>query len=318
MRALITGITGQDGYALAGHLLTNGWRVAGLMRWVSRHREPELHRDLAAVDVIYGDLTDETSLVRALETVQPDVVFHLGALASSGQSWTQPVAMLDHNAGGTLKLLEAIRKVNTDIRIVHASTSEQYGYGASDALGVKAAFRPMNVYGVAKTFAHQSMIVYRDSFGIHASNALMHNHVSLRRNDFFVDRKITKAAARIKIGHQSELRLGRLDVQRDWGWGPEFMTAWPIIAQYEEPDDYIIATGKTHSVQELVDLAFARVGLDPEDFIVRDERFIRPLDIPVLLGDPSLMRDRFGWEARVDFEEIVERLVDYDLMEAAA
>jgi GDPmannose 4,6-dehydratase len=226
--------------------------------------------------------------------------------------------MLDQNAGGTLKLLEAIRKVNLGVRIVHASTSEQYGYGADGALGVEAAFRPMNVYGIAKAFAHQSMIVYRDSFGIHASNALMHNHVSLDRNDYFVDRKITRGVARIKAGLDTELRLGNLDARRDWGWAPEYMTAWPLIASHDEPGDYIIATGKTHSVQEFVDLAFARVGLEPAEFVVRDERFMRPTDIPVLLGDPTLLKERFGWEAKVGFEEIVQRLVDHDLAAVAA
>lgn len=318
MKALITGVTGQDGSTLAEQLAADGHEVYGLVRWVSVHRQPWLEQMIPGIRVIHGDLTDETSLVRALETAQPDVVFHLGALASSGQSWAQPIAMLDINAGGTLKLLEAIRKVNPAIRMVHASTSEQYGYGADGPLGVSAAFRPMNVYGSAKVFAHQAVINYRDSFGIHASNALMHNHVSLRRNDYFVDRKITRGAARIAAGLQSELRLGNLDAERDWGWGPEFMRAWPLIAAYPEPDDYILATGKTHSVQEFVDLAFAAAGLNPADHVVQDPAFMRPTDIPVLLGDPSLAADRLGWRAEMAFGEIVSTLVEYDLAEARA
>src|SRR5687768_1512894 len=204
LKAFITGVTGQDGLALADQLIDRGHKVYGLVRWVSQHRTPWLEQTLPGIRVMHGDLTDQTSLVRALDAARPDVVFHLGALASSGQSWAQPIAMLDNNAGGTLKLLEAIREVNPDIRMVNASTSEQYGYGADGPLGVDAVFRPMNVYGTAKVFAHMAVINYRDSFNMHVSNALMHNHVSTRRNDYFVDRKITKAAARIKMGLQTE------------------------------------------------------------------------------------------------------------------
>lgn len=313
MRALVTGVTGQDGYAIAQLLRSRGDEVWGLVRWVSQHRTPDLERDIPGIRVLHGDLTDETSLVRALETVQPDVVFHLGALASSGQSWAQPIAMLDNNAGGTLRLLEAIRKVNRDIRMVNASTSEQYGYGADGPLGVDAVFRPMNVYGTAKVFAHNAVINYRDSFGMHVSNALMHNHVSERRNDYFVDRKITRAVARIAGGLQSELRLGNTDAQRDWGWGPEYMEAWVRIAERSEPGDYVLATGKSNSVQTFVDRAFAYVDLDPERYVVRDPAFIRPTDIPVLVGDPSETESRIGWKATVHFDEIVDRLMRHDL-----
>jgi len=314
VRALITGVTGQDGLAIAELLTARGDEVYGLVRWVSQHRTPWLESVIPGVNVTHGDLTDETSLVRALEIAQPNVVFHLGALASSGQSWAQPIAMLDNNAGGTLKLLEAIRKVNPHgIRMVNASTSEQYGYGADGPLGVDATFRPMNVYGAAKVFAHNAVINYRDSFDMHVSNALMHNHVSTRRNDYFVDRKITKAAARIKMGLQSELRLGNTDAQRDWGWGPEYMEAWVKIAWRPEPGDYILATGKSHSVQDLVDRAFAHVGLDPARCVVRDQAFMRPTDIPVLVGDPSETESRLGWKATVHFDEIVDRLVRHDL-----
>lgn len=313
MRALITGVTGQDGYALAQLLRSSGWEVHGLVRWVSQHRTPWLESTIPGIKIIHGDLTDETSLVRALEVAQPHTVFHLGALASSGQSWAQPIAMLDNNAGGTLKLLEAIRKVDASIRMVNASTSEQYGYGADGPLGLDATFRPMNVYGTAKVFAHHAVINYRDSFNMHVSNALMHNHVSERRNDYFVDRKITRAVARIKVGLQSELRLGNTDAQRDWGWGPEYMEAWRLISLRSEPGDYVIATGKSHSVQDFITQAFELVDLKPERYVLHDQAFMRPTDIPVLLGDPSETEARIGWRATVQFDEIVERLVKHDL-----
>lgn len=313
MRALVTGVTGQDGYAIAQLLRARGDEVWGLVRWVSQHRTPDLERDIPGIHVVHGDLTDETSLVRALEIAAPNVVFHLGALASSGQSWAQPIAMLDNNAGGTLRLLEAIRKVDRGIRMVNASTSEQYGYGADGPLGVDAVFRPMNVYGTAKVFAHNAVINYRDSFGMHVSNALMHNHVSERRNDYFVDRKITRAVARIAAGLQFELRLGNTDAQRDWGWGPEYMEAWVRIAARDEPGDYILATGKSNSVQTFVDRAFAYVDLDSERYVVRDPAFMRPTDIPVLVGDPSETESRIGWKAMIHFDEIVDRLMRHDV-----
>lgn len=311
-RVLVTGVTGQDGWEMARQLLDLEYDVWGLVRWESSAKATKLQAELPKLKIVYGDLIDQVSLATALEVSDPDIVYNLAALASSGQSWAQPMMMGEINALGVLKLLEAIRAYNPEIRMVQASTSEQYGRINELPQSERTPFGSLNVYGVAKTFAHQACINYRDSYSMHISTALMHNHVSTRRHDYFVDRKITKAAARIKYGLQTELRLGNTDARRDWGWGPEYMQAWQLIAAHHEPGDYVIATGVSHSVQEFVELAFESLDLDWSGFVVRDEAFMRPTDTVELRGDPSYIEKTLGWKAHVDFEWAVEAMTFHD------
>lgn len=313
MRVLITGVSGQDGFALAQQCLAAGHEVYGLVRWVSADRRPQLLQELPGIKLIDGDLTDHESLKQALQASRPEIVYNLAALASSGQSWAQPMAMGEINALGVLGFLEAIRQFDKNIHFVQASTSEQYGRVNEMPQSERTPFGSLNIYGVAKTFAHQATINYRDSYGMHASTILMHNHVSLRRHAYFVDRKITRGVARIANGHDTELVLGNTDAARDWGWGPEYMQAWPLVALHHVPGDYVLATGKSHSVQEFLQLAFEVAGLDHTRYVRTDPAFFRPTDIAELRGDPSFIEQQLGWHADVDFQEIVRRMVEHDL-----
>lgn len=313
MRVLVTGVTGQDGHVLAEQCLAVGHKVYGLVRWISADRRPMLQQELPGIQLIDGDLTDHESLKRAIRIAEPDVVYNLAALASSGQSWAQPMAMGEINALGVLGLLEAIHQVKPDIRFVQASTSEQYGRVNELPQSERTPFGSLNIYGVAKTFAHQATVNYRDSFGMHASTILMHNHVSLRRNAYFVDRKITRAVGRIYHGHDTELLLGNTSATRDWGWGPEYMQAWQLVAAHHEPGDYVLATGKSHSVQEFVEAAFEYAGLDWRNYVRTDPALYRPTDVAELRGDASYIQKTLGWRAETDFEEIVRRMVAHDL-----
>lgn len=313
MKILVTGVTGQDGHALAEQCLAAGHTVFGLVRWVSADRKPTLLQELPGIQLIDGDLIDAESLNQALKKSDPDVVYNLAALASSGQSWAQPMIMGEINAIGVLKLLEAIRRHNPAIRFVQASTSEQYGRVNELPQSELTPFGSLNIYGVAKTFAHQATINYRDSYNMHASTALMHNHVSLRRNPYFVDRKITRTVARIAKGLDSQLMLGNTDAARDWGWGPEYMQAWQLISAHSEPGDYIIATGESHTVAELIETAFALVGMDPEEYVKTDPSLFRPTDVAELRGDPSYIAKTLGWSARIKFHEIVRLMMQNEL-----
>lgn len=313
MKILVTGISGQAGRILARQSLEAGHQVAGLVRWVSANKKAVLQQELPGIQIIDGDLQDQASLERALVLSEPEVVYNLGALASSGQSWAQPMAMAEINAVGPLKLLEAIKNYDRSIRFVQASTSEQYGRVNELPQSEKTPFGSLNIYGVAKTFAHQATINYRDSYGMHASTALMHNYVSLGRNPYFVDRKITQTVARIARGLETEIRLGNLEARRDWGWAEEYMQAWQLIASHNEPGDYVIATGESHSVQEFLDKAFEYVGLQSKDFLVQDPAFMRPTDVLELRGDPSHIKKVLGWEATIKFDQILAKMMEYDL-----
>lgn len=316
MRVLITGITGQDGFYLAQQHQAAGDEVWGMVRWEAQTqaRRRKLRDELPGLQIVDGDLTDQGSLARAIEASAPSVIYNLAALASSGQSWAQPMMMGEINALGVLKLLEAIRQVNPEIRLVQASTSEQYGRVNEMPQSERTPFGSLNVYGVAKTFGHQAVINYRDSFDMHASTALMHNHVSLRRNAYFVDRKITMSVGRIYRGEETELRLGNTEAARDWGWAPDYMQAWRLIARHDEPGDYVIATGESHTVQEFVEAAFEYAGLDWQRYVVRDPAFMRPTDVAELRGDPSHIKKVLGWEAIHRFEQIVKTMVAHDLV----
>ena len=313
MKVLVTGISGQAGRILARQSLEAGHEVSGLVRWVSANKKAVLQQELPGIQIIDGDLQDQASLERALVLSEPEVVYNLGALASSGQSWSQPMSMAEINAVGPLKMLEAIKNYDRSIRFVQASTSEQYGRVNELPQSEKTPFGSLNIYGVAKTFAHQATINYRDSYGMHASTALMHNYVSLGRNPYFVDRKITQTVARIARGLETEIRLGNLEARRDWGWAEEYMQAWQLIANHSEPGDYVIATGESHSVQEFVDKAFEYVGLQSKDFLVQDPAFMRPTDVLELRGDPSHIKKVLGWEATIKFDQILAKMMEYDL-----
>lgn len=313
MRVLITGISGQAGSILAKQCLDAGDEVFGLLRWVSANKRHQLQQQLLGAMLIDGDLQDQVSLERALQISNPEVVYNLGALASSGQSWNQPIAMVEINAAGPLKLLEAIKNFNRSIRFIQASTSEQYGRVNELPQSERTPFGSLNIYGVAKTFAHQATINYRDSYGLHASTALMHNYVSLHRNPYFVDRKITRTAAHIAAGLASELRLGNTEARRDWGWCAEYMQAWRLIAAHHEPGDYILATGESHSVHEFVVAAFQAVNLDWQQYVVQDPLLFRPTDVLELRGNPSYIKKTLGWEATIKFHDIVAKMIEHDV-----
>jgi GDPmannose 4,6-dehydratase len=319
MRVLITGVTGQAGGILARQLIAAGHEVHGMARWTSdRAKVAALLRMHRTLRIVSGDLTDLASLVTVLETVRPEVVYNLGALASSGQSWAQPLAMTQINAVGPLHMLEAIRTVDPKIRMVQASTSEQYGRLNEQPQNERTPFGSMNVYGIAKTFAHQACVNYRDSYGMHVSTALMHNYVSLDRNPYFVDRKITQGVAAIALGYQMELRLGNCDARRDWGWAEDYMQAWPLIAAHPEPGDYVLATGQSHSVWAFVMAACDAAGIDDSAIVRNAPEFMRPTDVAELRGDPSYIEKVLGWRAIVGFNEIVYRMVRHDLDLTAA
>lgn len=317
MRALITGITGQDGSYLAEQLAADGHTVYGLIRGQRNPKRAWIEGLVPSLRLVDGDLLDQSSLQRALVIAEPDVVFNLGALTFVGMSWDQPTLMTEVTGLGVLRMLEAIRAVNPAIRFLQASSSEMFGQVREMPQRETTPFWPRSPYGVAKLFAHHVTVNYRESYGLHASTAIMFNHESPRRGEEFVTRKVTRAATRIAAGLQSKLALGNLEARRDWGWAEDYMRALPLIAE-QEPGDFVLATGETHSVRELVETAFDEVGLDYRAHITRDEAMLRPADVPVLLGDASKARDVLGWEANVKFSQIVSRLIAADRIEAAA
>jgi GDPmannose 4,6-dehydratase len=308
VRALITGITGQDGSYLAEQLAADGVAVYGLIRGQRNPKRAWVQGLVPSMTLIEGDLLDQSSLQRALVAAEPDVVYNLGALTFVGMSWDQPTLMSEVTGLGCLRMLEAIRAVNPDIRFVQASSSEQFGAVRETPQNEDTPFYPRSPYGVAKLFAHHVTVNYRESYGIHASTAIMFNHESPRRGEEFVTRKITAAAARIAGGSQEVLRLGNISAKRDWGWAPDYMRALPLIAA-APPDDFVLATGETHSVEELASVALAAVGLYNWPVITNDPEFNRPADVEILQGDASKAKRVLGWEPTVRFAEIVRRLV---------
>lgn len=308
MRALVTGVTGQDGSYLAEQLVADGWEVYGLIRGQRNPKRDWITSLVPGLRLIDGDLLDQSSIQRALVVAEPDVVFNLGALTFVGMSWDQPTLMTEVTGLGALRVLEAIRAVNPAIRFVQASSSEQFGAVRESPQRETTPFWPRSPYGVAKLFAHHVTVNYRESYGIHASTAIMFNHESPRRGEEFVTRKVTRAAVRIARGEQDRLALGNLDAKRDWGWAPDYMKALPLIAA-ADPDDFVLATGEMHSVRELVETAFRCVGLDSEDHVVIDSGLLRPADVNELLGDASKAQRVLGWEPTMRFVNIVQALV---------
>ena len=312
-RALITGITGQDGSYLAELLLDQGYEVIGLLRRTSTVTFERISHIQDRLTLVSGDLLDESSLVHILREHRPTEVYNLAAQSFVQTSWSQPVFTGEVTALGVTRVLDAIRIADPDIRFYQASTSEMFGKVRAVPQNELTPFYPRSPYGVAKVYGHWITVNYRESYGMHASSGILFNHESSRRGLEFVTRKITHGAARIKLGLDRELRLGNLEAQRDWGYAPDYVKAMWLMLQQDEPDDYVIATGETHAVRELAEVAFAAVGLDYREHVVQDDRFMRPAEVDLLVGDSTKARERLGWRPSVDFRTLVETMVEADL-----
>ncbi len=312
-RALITGITGQDGSYLAELLLDKGYDVYGLMRRAATPSTERIEHLLDRVHIIVGEMTDQTSLFDAMETSQADEVYNLAAQSFVGDSWTIPVSTGDVDGLGVTRLLEAIRRVKPVARFYQAATSEMYGMVHEVPQSETTPFHPRSPYGVAKVYGFFITLNYRESFGMHASNGILFNHESPRRGLEFVTRKITDRVAKIKLGLADSLELGNLDSKRDWGFAGDYVEGMWRMLQQDVPDDYILATGETHTVREFCEIAFQHVGLDYQQYVKVDERFVRPAEVDLLLGDPTKAKTVLGWEPKVSFQQLVEMMIDADL-----
>ena len=316
-RALITGITGQDGSYLAELLLEKSYEVFGLVRRSSTVNFERIGHLQDKIELISGDLLDQKSLVSALQTARPQEVYNLGAQSFVPVSWEQPMLTGEVTGLGVTRLLEAIRTCDETIRFYQASTSELFGKAQETPQNEQTAFYPRSPYGVSKLYAHWITINYRESYGLFACTGILFNHESPRRGREFVTRKITHGVARIKHGLDQELRLGNLDSRRDWGYAGDFVRAMWMMLQQDDPDDYVVATGTSHTIGEFCEVAFAHVGLDWRQYVVVDERFLRPAEVYTLLGDATKAREELGWEPEVGFEEMVRQMVDWDLEQVA-
>ncbi|WP_166241166.1 GDP-mannose 4,6-dehydratase [Paenibacillus turpanensis] len=312
-RALITGITGQDGSYLAELLLEKGYKVFGLRRRTSVPILENIEHIKNDIEFIDGDLLDMGSLINAVNISQPDEVYNLAAQSFVGTSWIQPVLTGEVTGVGVTNILEAVRVVKPDARFYQASSSEMFGKVVETPQKETTPFYPRSPYGVAKVYGHWITVNYRESFDMFACSGILFNHESPRRGVEFVTRKVTDAAARIKLGLQKELRMGNLDAQRDWGFAGDYVKAMWLMLQQEKPDDYVIATGETHTVQELVEIAFGHLDLNWRDYVVIDPKFVRPAEVDLLLGDPSKAKQKLGWKLDVGFEQLVTMMVESDL-----
>lgn len=312
-RALITGITGQDGSYLAEFLLSMGYEVIGMIRRTSTVNFDRIYHIQDKITLVQGDLLDQSSLMDIIAEYQPDEVYNLAAQSFVPTSWKQPVLTGEFTALGVTRILEAIRLVKPDIRFYQASSSEMFGKAREVPQNENTPFYPRSPYAVAKVYGHWITVNYRESYGLFAVSGILFNHESPRRGLEFVTRKVTYGAARIKLGLAKELRLGNLDARRDWGYAPDYVRAMWMMLQQDEPEDFVIATGETHSVRELCELAFGYLGLDYRDFVVQDPRLFRPADVDMLVGDASKARKKLGWEPTVTFEELVKIMVEADL-----
>lgn len=312
-RALITGITGQDGSYLAEFLLEKGYEVHGMVRRASTEGFERINHLRGRVILHQADLLDQLSLVRLVDEVRPHEVYNLAAMSFVPTSWHQPLLTGEFTGLGVTRMLEAIRHVDDGIRFYQASSSEMFGAVREEPQNESTRFWPRSPYGVAKVYGHWITVNYRESFGIHACSGILFNHESPRRGKEFVTRKVTDAAARIKLGVQEKLYLGNLDAMRDWGYAGDYVWAIWLMLQQPQPDDYVIATGEKHSVRELVELAFSHVGLDWQNYVEIDPELIRPAEVCTLRGDASKARRVLGWEPRVSFAELVAMMVDADL-----
>ena len=312
-RALITGITGQDGSYLAELLLAEGYEVIGLVRRSSTLTIERIHHIQDRLTLVSGDLVDEVSLINVLRDHRPREVYNLAAQSFVQTSWTQPVLTGEITALGVTRLLDAIRIVDPEIRFYQASSSEMFGRVRTVPQNEDTPFYPRSPYGVAKVYGHWITVNYRESYGLHASSGILFNHESPRRGLEFVTRKVTHAAARIKAGLASEVRLGNLDAQRDWGYAADYVRAMHAMLQREVPDDFVIASGETHSVRELCDVAFSTLGLDYRDHVVIDPAFIRPAEVDLLVGDATKAQRELHWKCDVDFYGLIEMMVAADV-----
>jgi len=317
-RALITGITGQDGLYLAELLLAKGYDVFGLIRGQNNPKREFVESTVPGVRLLTGDLTDQSSLMRALETAQPEEVYNLGAISFVAYSWENAKVTSDVTGLGVLNMLEATRLyAGADlgkVRFYQASSSEMFGKAHEVPQRETTLLWPRSPYGVSKVYGHYMTINYRESYGLHASSGILFNHESPRRGPEFVTRKISLAVARIKLGLQDKIALGNLDAKRDWGYAGDYVDAMWRMLQQPEGDDFVVATGETHSIRDYLDIAFEHVGIeDWEPFVYQDPAFFRPAEVDMLIGDPSKARDKLSWKPQVSFDELVRMMVDADL-----
>lgn len=315
--ALITGITGQDGSYLAELLLSKGYTVYGVRRRTSQATYGCSEHLKDDIQFIYADMTDPSSLIRAVEKSQPDEVYNLAAQSFVQTSWEQPVLTAEVDGTGVINLLEAIRLVKPNARFYQASTSEMFGKVQEVPQTERTPFYPRSPYGIAKLFAHWTTVNYRESYPLFTCSGILFNHESPRRGLEFVTRKITNTVARIKYGLTNELRLGNLDAKRDWGFAGDYVKAMWLMLQQELPDDYVVASGETHTVRDFVELAFQHVGLDYKDYVTIDPRFMRPAEVEILLGNSEKARTKLGWAPEVSFEQLVNMMMEEDLRLAA-
>jgi GDPmannose 4,6-dehydratase len=313
-RALITGITGQDGSYLAELLLAEGYEVFGLTRRLSASNYWRIEHLLDRITLIPGDLLDQLSLIRALERAQPHELYNLAAMSFVPASWDQPMLTGEFNSQGVTRVLEAVRVVDLKIKIYQASSSEMFGKVREIPQTELTPFYPRSPYGVSKVFAHYITVNYRESYNLFAVSGILFNHESPRRGLEFVTRKVTDGVARIKAGLTKQLGLGNLDAQRDWGFAGDYVKAMWLMLQQDKPDDYVISTGRSHSVKDLVEIAFAHAGLNWQDHVVLDPAFIRPAEVDHLIGDASKAKAQLGWTPSVDFQQLVKMMVDADMV----
>jgi GDPmannose 4,6-dehydratase len=321
--AFVTGITGQDGQHLAEFLHAQGYHVFGMVKGQNNPRVEALQHEMPFVELVSGDLADLPSLVSAMEACQPDEVYNLGAISFVALSFSQAELTANITGLGVLRMLEAVRMVggsqNNPIRFYQASSSEMFGQVRETPQNELTPFHPRSPYGCAKVFGHDIVVNYRESYGLHASSGILFNHEGPRRGLEFVTRKVTNAVARIKLGLQDEVVLGNLDSKRDWGYAGDYVKGMWLMLQQDQPDDYVLATGETHSIEDLVRRAFGEVGIDNwADYVRQDPKFLRPAEVDLLIGDATKARTKLGWEPEVDFPALVKMMVAHDLEREAA
>jgi GDPmannose 4,6-dehydratase len=312
-RALITGITGQDGSYLAEFLLDKGYGIYGMVRRASYQRFDRIQHILDRVEVIEGDLTDQSSLDDAIKSIAPDEVYNLASQSFVPTSWNQPVLTADVTGTGVTRMLEAIRKHKPDAKFYQASTSEMFGKVQETPQNETTTFYPRSPYGVAKVYAHWITINYRESYNIFACSGICFNHESPRRGVEFISKKVTDGVARIKLGLADKLKLGNLEARRDWGFAGDYVEAMWLMLQQDHPEDYVIATGASHSVRDLVETAFSYVGLPAEPYVVVDPKLLRPAEVDVLVGDATKAKTKLGWTPTFSFKEMIHMMVEADL-----
>jgi GDPmannose 4,6-dehydratase len=313
MKALITGVTGQDGSYLADFLLEKGYEVYGMVRRSSTENFERINHIRDKIHLVQADLTDQGSIIKIIREIRPDEIYNLAAMSFVQTSWDQPVLTGEVTALGVTRMLEAMKIVDTNIKFYQASSSEMFGKVVEVPQSEKTPFYPRSPYGVAKVYGHWITVNYRESYDLFACSGILFNHESPRRGLEFVTRKVANGAAKIKLGLASELRLGNLDSRRDWGYAKDYVEAMWLMMQQDTPADFVISTEETHSVKELVDIAFSHLDLDWEEFVRIDPRFVRPAEVDLLLGDSTKARKELGWSPTVPFKELVELMVDADM-----